>query len=83
MEAVLVPCGFAILYLWRNRNHIDPRVADTVVQTMVFCSVVASIPWRGVAWCLVAPPLVLFLFFVVYQHLRAARTEPLSVRVGM
>ena len=76
MEAAIVPCGFAILYLWQSRNRMDARVADTLIHTMAFAAVVAAIPWPSVSWSLVMPPLVIFLFFVVYQRARAGRPEP-------
>ena len=82
MEPALIPCGFAMLHLYRNRNHMDAKVTDTVIQTLVFASVIAAVGTYvspTLSWCVVIPPVVLFVFFSIYQRARAARTEVTTV----
>jgi len=85
MDAAIVPCGFAIAHMYRNRNYMDAKTTDTIVQTMLFASIVASTGSYlspALAWCIVAPPVVLYIFFVIYQRLRAKREVSSMVRVG-
>jgi hypothetical protein len=86
MEAALVPCVFAIVHAYQNRNYMCTKVTDSIVQAVLFASVVATLG-TGVspplAWGIVMPPVVVYAFFVVYQRLRAKRVEATTVRVAV
>lgn len=86
MEPAVVPCGFAMMHLYRNRNHVSITVTDTIIQTMTFASIIAAVGTSlsmTLAWSLVIPPLLIFSFFMVYQKLRAAKREPAVVKIEL
>ena len=83
MEASIVPCAFAIQHLYRNMNDLDVETTDTVIQTIIFSTVIAAIgsyASPSLAWALVTPPVVLYAFFLVYQHARSSQKKKKSWR---
>jgi len=74
MEAGIVPCGFTVVYLLRNRNKKNSEdITETAVRSLIFGCVVAALGVLSpsLAWACVLPPLILFCFFLVYQKTRS------------
>ena len=72
MEAGIVPCGFTIVYLLRNRNRKSEEVTETATRALVMGCIIAIIGAMSplLAWSFVVPPLVIFVFFLLYQKTR-------------
>lgn len=72
MEAGIVPCGFTIVYLLRNKTRNSEEITETATRSLVFGCIVAAIGAISptLAWSFVLPPLIMFVFFLVYQKIR-------------
>ena len=72
MEAGIVPCGFTIVYLLRNRNRKSEDVTETATRALIMGCIIAVVGAISpvLAWAFVLPPLVTFVFFLVYQKTR-------------
>jgi len=72
MEAGIVPCGFTIVYLLRNRHRKSEEVTETATRALVMAAGVAVVGAMSplLAWSFVVPPLVIFVFFLLYQKTR-------------
>ena len=75
MEAGIVPCGFTIVYLLRNRNRKSEEVTETATRALVMGCIIAVVGAMSplLAWSFVLPPLVIIVFFLVYQKNRNGR----------
>ena len=73
MEAGIVPCGFTLVYLLRNRHKKDEEITETATKSLIFGCVIAAIGSMSpsLAWACVLPPLIVFCFFLVYQKTRS------------
>ncbi len=72
MEAGIVPCGFTIVYLLRNRHRKSEEVTETATRALVMGCIIAVVGAISplLAWSFVVPPLVIFVFFLLYQKTR-------------
>jgi hypothetical protein len=72
MEAGIVPCGFTIVYLLRNMHRKSEEVTETATRALVMAAGVAVVGAMSplLAWSFVVPPLVIFVFFLLYQKTR-------------
>ena len=85
MEASIIPCAFTLSYMCRNYDK-GKEVTDTAIHSVLYAIFIAFVGHyisSHIAWALTLPPLVLLMFFHVYQHARSGQRESLVPRLDL